>query len=79
MRKRAFPRSGDVGYRIPFRRDRFTAIEHRCAFNRFECGNVPFLDLAIEPFLDLAIEAVGYVAVESTNPSPNGSKVQNPP
>ena len=34
-------------------------FEHRRAFNSFECGDVPSLDLAIE--------AVGYVAVEVAN------------
>ena len=37
----------------------FATFEHRRAFNSFECGNVPFLHLAMS--------AVGYVAVEITN------------
>ena len=91
MRRRAFPPSGDVGCRIPFRRDRqtrsgcwlfcplesfgigwrgsafgfwswfaFTAIERRSAFNLFECGDVPFLHLAMS--------AVGYLSVETAKP-----------
>ena len=38
----------------------FTAIEHRCAFNRFECGDVPFLHLAMK--------AGGYLSVETAKP-----------
>ena len=41
----------------------FAPFERRSAFNSFECGNVPYLHLAMEP--------VGYVAVE-INPGRDG-------
>ena len=44
-------------YVLPFA---FATFEHRRAFNSFECGDVPFLHLAMK--------AGGYVAVEKTKP-----------
>ena len=42
----------------------FATFEHRRAFNSFECGNVPFLHLAMK--------AGGYVGVEKNKPGRDG-------
>ena len=60
----------------------FTAIEHRCAFNRLECDNVPSLQIAIIGCRIVAHPtsmSLGDVTDHSMSPNDSGTFSMSPP